>query len=112
MTKQIQRSRKVTDTDRAWFALGVNEGKQQSAETIILLRKTNNILWDELQRLDRINPRKDVGVFLSFKKIEKLIAVLKKPEAKDYQVEALQKLLRKAKLTSLPRALLEHFEQK
>ena len=74
MAKQ---SRKVSDTDRAFYKLGLQDGRRQLERTIILLKTTNRTLWDELCRLDREDPI--AGVIMSRVLAKEIIKALRKP---------------------------------
>ncbi len=67
----LRKTRKITETDRAFYKLGLQEGENRLKRTLELLKTTNARLWDELCRLDETEPR--VGVLLSFKTINQVI---------------------------------------
>lgn len=92
-----KKNRKITETDKAWYHIGLLEGEQRLKQTIILLRKTNNALWDELLRLDRIEPV--VGIVLSFSETKRFIKALKKTNPRyQHYVKKLQDKLKKARI--------------
>ncbi len=66
-----RKTRKITETDRAFYKLGLQEGENRLKRTLELLKTTNARLWDELCRLDEAEPRE--GVLLSFKTINQVI---------------------------------------
>lgn len=76
MAKQ-KKDRKISETDQAFYKLGFQNGQQQLERTLILLRTTNNQLWDELTRLDREDPV--TGVVVPEVMVQQIIRALRKP---------------------------------
>jgi len=89
-----QKNRKITGTDKAWFKLGVIEGEQRSAEIIAGLRRATAILFEEAERLDRVYPVKDTGVFISFRRLERMREAFRRPRPSYWYVREIDKLLK------------------
>ena len=98
-----EKNRKITDTDKikrsretdlSLYKLGFQDGEQQLKETVILLKKTNHQLWEELTRLDK--KRTVVGVVLTFDEVRRLIRASNIAKRNTYQVGKLRGLLHKA----------------
>lgn len=90
-----KKNRKITETNRAWFKFGVIEGEQRSAEIIAGLRRATAILFEEAERLDRVYPVKDTGVFISFRRLERMREAFRRPKPSYWYVRAMDKLLKK-----------------
>ena len=94
-----RKDRKITETDRAFYQIGMEDGerklRQRYEETLVLLKKTNNALWEELSRLDIELPLK--GVLVSFPAMERLIKALAKPKAHSGLVVKFKKMLKEAR---------------
>ena len=90
-----KKNRKITDTDRAWFKLGLIEGEQRSAEIIVGLRKATAALFEEVERLDRVYPIKSTGVFISFRKLERMREAFRRPRPSYWYIRDMDRLLKK-----------------
>lgn len=92
------KKRKISDTDRAFYKLGVQEGENRLKSRMNILVTTNARLFQELARLDRVEPLPGTGVNLGLDQIKRVIAALKRPKANPYMAGRLQKKLDAAKL--------------
>ena len=93
-----KKDRKINETDRAFYKMGLLDGerrqRQRYAETLALLKRTNNVLWRELCRLDITLPTE--GVLIPFPVIKRLIKSLRKPGDKNWYARKLAKMLKEA----------------
>lgn len=92
--KRIKKDREITETDKAFYKLGLQDGEGQLKRTISLIKTTNRHLLDELLRLDREDAT--TGVLLSFEQTKRIIKALKKPKANPCRAKFLQKKLTEA----------------
>ena len=92
-----KKDRKISETDRAFYKLGFQDGERQLERTIILLKTTNKRLWDELTRLDRVDPV--AGVLVPEVMAHRIIKVLRKPMRNYHLAKKLKKLLQKEFIT-------------
>ena len=90
-----QKNRKITETDKAWFKLGVIEGEQRSQRTIAGLRRVTALLYNEIERLDRVYPVKNTGVFISFRRLERMREAFRRTSPSYWFVREMDKLLKK-----------------
>lgn len=91
----MAKKRKITNTDKAFYQLGYQDGERRERKMLLLLQKTNRALWDELCKLDERKPI--VGVLMSFKVVERLIKSLKKPIKHLSLAREFNKMLKEAK---------------
>lgn len=77
---------------KAAYKLGLLDGRNQLQQTINCIRKTNRRLFDELLRLDKVQPLDSCCIKMSQKDVEELIKHLRKKNCYWY-AKKLQKLL-------------------
>ena len=76
MAKQ-KKNRKVSQANTRWYCLGYKNGENQlEQKTLKALRQVNNILYEEVTRLDRNKPV--TGVLLNYNTIDRVIEALPK----------------------------------
>ncbi len=85
----MAKDKKITEENEDFYRLGFINGEGQLKAQIALFKKVNGMLFDELARLDRSDPK--VGVLLSYKKIETIIRNLKRAKC-NWLVIELRKL--------------------
>jgi hypothetical protein len=100
---------------KAAYKLGLQDGNNRLSHTINLIHKTNRALYDELLRLDRLEPLNVNSVVLSREQVDGIIAALRKA-GKFYQARKLKKIetsqIGAPKSTeSKLREILEHIDE-
>lgn len=95
--KLRQTKREISETDQAFYKLGVMDGEDRLKRTIKLLKTTNRALWDELTRLDRAEPLASSGVTISFADMERIIEILKRGKTRIALARKMKMMQRKAK---------------
>ena len=89
---KIKKDRQITLTDRVFYKLGFQDGERQLEYTMRLLKATNNRLWNELCRLDRVDPI--AGVLVPEVMVSQIIKALNKPTKNYPLAKRLKKLIK------------------
>ncbi len=93
--KSNLKDHKPTETDMIIYDAGFKNGEHQLDKTIVLLKKTNRQLYDELIRLDKISPVS--GIAVNYKLMHSIINALKKPISRHDLAEKLVLMVKNAR---------------
>ena len=102
--KPLTNPKKISVENKQFYTLGYLNGESRLQKQIKEMKKVNNILMDEILRLDREEPRN--GVVMGYVEVGRLIKALKQTRIRYDIAVKLQKRLDKARANDNQEVLL------
>lgn len=91
-----KKNRKVSEMDRTFYKLGVQDGEDRIRASLVAMQNANRCLAEEIARLDKEDPI--VGVVVPFGIAERIAQSLPSSRRDYYNAKTLRRMIKRAKI--------------